>query len=113
MAIEFFCPHCGLETFVEEEIAGQSGACRGCGELVTVPIQLLDQEFPPLQEERKQELLHALFGMGAGRAPALAFSEASAGRLQDWRSGPRRVLEAERIKGTAAQISIYYLFPPP
>jgi prepilin-type processing-associated H-X9-DG protein len=53
VAIEFYCPQCGLETLVEEEFAGQSGPCRGCGSAVTVPLLLLDQDLPPVEEEEE------------------------------------------------------------
>lgn len=36
MEITFTCPHCGEETLISDEFAGQSGPCRHCGELVTV-----------------------------------------------------------------------------
>jgi prepilin-type processing-associated H-X9-DG protein len=35
--ISFTCPHCGEVTLVGEEFVGQSGECRGCGQVVTVP----------------------------------------------------------------------------
>lgn len=37
MPFWFACPHCGLETWVTEEYAGQSGPCARCGRLVAVP----------------------------------------------------------------------------
>lgn len=37
MPISFTCPHCGLETNVADQYAGQSGPCSGCGQTVTVP----------------------------------------------------------------------------
>ncbi len=37
MPIPFTCPHCGLQTNVLEEYAGQSGPCAKCGRTVTVP----------------------------------------------------------------------------
>ncbi len=37
MAIHFRCPHCGRETEVAEQYAGQTGPCAGCGKPVTVP----------------------------------------------------------------------------
>jgi transcription elongation factor Elf1 len=38
MPIQFQCPHCGLETPVDERFAGQTGPCRQCGKAVTVPF---------------------------------------------------------------------------
>lgn len=37
MTIPFTCPHCGTQTDVYEEYAGQSGPCAVCGKTVTVP----------------------------------------------------------------------------
>jgi hypothetical protein len=37
MPIPFTCPHCGRQTDVLEQYAGQSGPCAGCGQMVTVP----------------------------------------------------------------------------
>ncbi len=37
MPFWFACPHCGLETWVTEQYAGQSGPCARCGRWVAVP----------------------------------------------------------------------------
>jgi hypothetical protein len=37
MPIQFTCPHCGLQTNVPEEYAGQGGPCAGCGQRITIP----------------------------------------------------------------------------
>lgn len=37
MPILFTCPHCGLQTNVPDEYAGQSGPCVECGQRITVP----------------------------------------------------------------------------
>jgi prepilin-type processing-associated H-X9-DG protein len=37
MPISFTCPHCGLQTNVADEYAGQTGPCAGCGKTITVP----------------------------------------------------------------------------
>ena len=37
MPIPFTCPHCGAQTTVSEEYAGQSGPCASCGKTITVP----------------------------------------------------------------------------
>lgn len=37
MALTFTCPHCGTQTQVDEQFAGQTGPCRSCGQKVTVP----------------------------------------------------------------------------
>jgi prepilin-type processing-associated H-X9-DG protein len=38
MPIQFSCPHCGKQTTVADQFAGQSGPCAGCGKPVTVPF---------------------------------------------------------------------------
>ena len=38
MPIQFSCPHCGKQTTVADQYAGQSGPCAGCGKPVTVPF---------------------------------------------------------------------------
>jgi hypothetical protein len=37
MPIPFTCPHCGRQTNVPDEYAGQSGPCAGCGQTISVP----------------------------------------------------------------------------
>ena len=37
MGISFNCPHCGVETLVTDQYAGQTGPCRSCGATITVP----------------------------------------------------------------------------
>lgn len=38
MPINFACPHCGKQTTVADQYAGQSGPCAACGKSVTVPF---------------------------------------------------------------------------
>jgi hypothetical protein len=40
MPFPFVCPHCGLETLVDDEYAGQAGPCAGCGKEITVAQRL-------------------------------------------------------------------------
>lgn len=37
MPIPFTCPHCGLDTQVADQYAGQQGPCAGCGQTITIP----------------------------------------------------------------------------
>jgi len=37
MPIPFTCPHCGTQTEVAEDYAGQTGPCARCGKSITVP----------------------------------------------------------------------------
>ena len=38
MPIPFTCPHCGHQTTVADQYAGQTGPCSGCGQPITVPM---------------------------------------------------------------------------
>jgi len=38
MSIPFTCPHCGVQTNVGEQYAGQTGPCSSCGKTITVPL---------------------------------------------------------------------------
>ena len=38
MPIPFTCPHCGTQTTVDDQYAGQSGPCASCGKPITVPL---------------------------------------------------------------------------
>jgi prepilin-type processing-associated H-X9-DG protein len=37
MPIQFTCPHCGRQSNVADQYAGQSGPCAGCGKTITIP----------------------------------------------------------------------------
>lgn len=37
MMIYFTCPHCRTSSDIDEKYAGQTGPCRSCGEMVTIP----------------------------------------------------------------------------
>lgn len=37
MPIPFRCPHCGTQTNVDDQYAGQTGPCASCGQAVTIP----------------------------------------------------------------------------
>jgi hypothetical protein len=37
MPIAFSCPHCGKQTSVNEQYAGQTGPCAACGKPITIP----------------------------------------------------------------------------
>jgi prepilin-type processing-associated H-X9-DG protein len=37
MPIPFTCPHCGFQTSVSDQYAGQTGPCSQCGKTITVP----------------------------------------------------------------------------
>jgi hypothetical protein len=37
MPIQFTCPHCGAQSNVADQYAGQTGPCARCGQIITVP----------------------------------------------------------------------------
>src|SRR5688500_616609 len=37
MPIAFKCPHCGAQTSVADQFAGQTGPCASCGQQITFP----------------------------------------------------------------------------
>lgn len=65
MPIPFACPHCGLETFVDDEYAGESGPCAACGKDVTVPWQASDTSIAGAQLSVGYIILLAIGGLGA------------------------------------------------
>ncbi|MBI1900661.1 MAG: hypothetical protein HYS13_06065 [Planctomycetia bacterium] len=39
MPVPFTCPHCGQQTFVDDQYVGQTGPCGRCGQTVTIGAQ--------------------------------------------------------------------------
>ena len=73
MAIDFYCPHCGLHTLVDEPYVGQSGPCYRCGQLIQVdPSPALaaspSQVFAIAADQRFRLLLSAIVAVGIGLA---------------------------------------------
>ncbi len=62
MPFEFICPFCGVETWVDDHLRGQSGPCAGCGEVVTLPEAAEELEQPPGKPRRRV----VLGGLGQG-----------------------------------------------
>lgn len=54
MPIPFSCPHCGLETLVDDEFAGESGECLACGKPITVPYRTGQSDQTGLVAARRQ-----------------------------------------------------------
>lgn len=52
MTIPFTCPHCGVQTDVFDQYAGQSGPCVSCGRNVTIPFPSTASDQSPSGEER-------------------------------------------------------------
>ena len=46
MMIYFTCPHCRTSSDIDEKYAGQTGPCRSCGEMVTIPGNLHESVAP-------------------------------------------------------------------
>lgn len=45
--IVFSCPHCGKNLKVHDHLAGQTGTCKGCGELIQAPAAPVPAETAP------------------------------------------------------------------
>jgi len=50
MPIPFACPHCGTQTEVSDEYAGQTGPCSQCGKSVTIPLPYAPAQYAPRQK---------------------------------------------------------------
>ena len=50
MPIPFTCPHCGAQTEVADEYAGQTGPCAQCGKSVTIPLPHAPAQYAPRQK---------------------------------------------------------------
>ena len=57
MPISFTCPHCGAQTEVSEESAGQSGSCAQCGKAIAVPAAVPAQYAPPRKRSSPSPVL--------------------------------------------------------
>ena len=51
MPIPFRCPHCGAESKVADQFAGQTGPCGSCGQTITIPVVGVGR---PAQAPRQQ-----------------------------------------------------------
>jgi prepilin-type processing-associated H-X9-DG protein len=61
MPIQFKCPHCGHQTLVADQYAGQSGPCAQCGQTVTIPATI--GTAPPMPPPRSTGGPGALLAM--------------------------------------------------
>jgi prepilin-type processing-associated H-X9-DG protein len=63
MPIDFKCPHCGNQTLVADQYAGQTGPCSKCGATVTIPP--LPGTVPPAYSPGPAPATTAAAGAGA------------------------------------------------
>ena len=68
MPISFTCPHCGKQTTVADDYAGQSGPCKFCGETITVPGGKSAATLPPVQTQQSGATAPVAVGAGAAAA---------------------------------------------
>lgn len=47
MPISYACPHCGKQSSVADQYAGQTGPCAACGKPITIPGVPLKQNYAP------------------------------------------------------------------
>jgi len=129
--IPFTCPHCGTQTDVYEEYAGQTGPCAVCGRLITVPYPSTAEARTPEPTNTPTERTNAtgrsrssflvlatvivagLLGVGivAGLLIVLVFPAVSTARSQ-----AQKVKSADNMKLIAAAMFSYEAdhgrFPP-
>jgi prepilin-type processing-associated H-X9-DG protein len=63
MPIPFTCPHCGVETTVAEQYAGQTGPCGSCGQPVSIP-PLAGTPKPSARSKSAVPLVALILGVG-------------------------------------------------
>lgn len=78
MPFSFVCPHCRLETLVDDEFSGQSGACAGCGKIIVVPptTSLRSHEGHPVANARSSWLPVAFIAAASLAAALFVFGVA-------------------------------------
>jgi prepilin-type processing-associated H-X9-DG protein len=71
MPISFSCPHCGAQTNVADQYAGQTGPCAKCGKPITVPFPASSGHAyaPAKQSSSTPVLLIVLLVMCVGMVP--------------------------------------------
>ena len=63
MSYTFTCPHCHLKTLVEDQYAGKSGPCAGCGKEVVIPaFRAQTPSENSVGEQRINLMTQALYG---------------------------------------------------
>lgn len=120
--IPFTCPHCGTQTDVYDEYAGQTGPCAVCGRLVTVPYPSTADTQPSKPSKKSAErseatgrskssvlilvtvIVAGLLGAGivVGLLIALVFPAVSAARSQ-----AQKRQSADNMKLIAAAMFAY------
>jgi len=105
MPLHFVCPHCGLETLVEDDYSGRSGPCASCGEPIAVPqfaVFLPADSVQPAASPRKSRSGQVLLIVFAGAVAAgffvflllaLAFPGVQTMRVVQQRSTCKRNLQ--------------------
>jgi prepilin-type processing-associated H-X9-DG protein len=61
MSIPFTCPHCGAQTNVSDEYAGQSGPCANCGQTITIPR--LEHKVVDLAADRRRTTTNVILAL--------------------------------------------------
>jgi type II secretory pathway pseudopilin PulG len=130
MTIPFTCPHCGTQTDVFDDYAGQSGPCAICGKPITVPVpsdatKLGSTWRPPvpaqnaLSRPRSKALtivLVTLAGIAAAAILGAVLFALVFPALSSARQASRRSQSATNLKAIAAALLAYEsaqgCFPP-
>jgi prepilin-type processing-associated H-X9-DG protein len=108
MPIQFSCPHCGKQTTVADQYAGQSGPCAGCNKIVKVPFSAPVSSAAPAKGPGAVLLLLGVFLIGGllvcgGVVVAVALPVASSAR-----TSAQRMNSSNNLKQLGLAIHNYH-----
>ncbi|MCE9526378.1 MAG: DUF1559 domain-containing protein [Planctomycetales bacterium] len=121
MPLPFACPHCGELTLVDDEFAGHSGPCIGCGRTIVVPrfatprpagpagAAIPASAYPgmPQVSPRKRLIFMLLVGIGATVAVGALITILFQPVLEYSRTGAHRRQCAENLRKIGVALRAY------